>query len=333
MWSNQGRSRKAARSNSLVPQPVSGVASRNSRARMPLASREAQRLLPLSRRAIRQPAYSFTSGGPASRAASSFGRSAGSFWPSPSRVATQVARAALTPVRMAALWPLWRRCCSTRSSGVRVLAARSSSTLPSLLWSSTTMISKASRPRSAAAISSTRAPMLPCSLKAGTTTESSGGYTACEAFRRGCEGAIVASRMLRNSVPALLRPCGLSSGPGRSSRAPVHHLGQAAFDAGARSEAEGRRRRRRVRHGLGHVSRLHGFVALAGRAARGLFDHGDEAFQLHRRVVAQVEQPVRRTVAIPSARRMVQGAQYTGDDVADMGEVAAHPAVVVDGDL
>src|SRR5690606_25519726 len=34
MWSKYGRSRKASRSNSLVPQPVSGVASRSMRARM-----------------------------------------------------------------------------------------------------------------------------------------------------------------------------------------------------------------------------------------------------------------------------------------------------------
>ncbi|KAG1277189.1 hypothetical protein G6F64_014741 [Rhizopus arrhizus] len=103
---------------SLMPQPVSGVSSRSMRARRALAQRLAQRLLPLSWRLTRQPANSFTCASAASRAASSLGMSAGSFWPSPSRVAIQGARACLTPVRTAVLWPLWFTWCSTRSSGV-----------------------------------------------------------------------------------------------------------------------------------------------------------------------------------------------------------------------
>ena len=61
--------------------------------------------------------------------------SAGSFWPSPSSVATQGARAARTPLATAALWPLRKECRSTRSAGnvafsaCRIIAV--SSVLPS----------------------------------------------------------------------------------------------------------------------------------------------------------------------------------------------------------
>src|SRR3546814_3352565 len=76
MWSKYGRSRKAARSNSFVPQPVSGVSSRSTRERIALAHFEARRLLPESWRSTRQPANSFTSVGDCARRASSFGMSA-----------------------------------------------------------------------------------------------------------------------------------------------------------------------------------------------------------------------------------------------------------------
>ena len=107
------------------------------RERIALANFEAQRLLPLSRRLTRQPANSFSSGGDLSRSASSFGRSAGSFWPSPSSVAIHGARAAFTPVRMAVLWPLcctWR---SARSSGTCAICACSTCQESSFEWSST----------------------------------------------------------------------------------------------------------------------------------------------------------------------------------------------------
>src|SRR5690606_4869509 len=60
-WSKYGRSRKASRSNSLMPRPVSGVASRGIRERIALASLDAMRLLPVSLRSTRQPANSLTS--------------------------------------------------------------------------------------------------------------------------------------------------------------------------------------------------------------------------------------------------------------------------------
>ena len=73
----------------------------------------------------------------ASRAASSLGMSAGSFWPSPSRVAIQAPRAAFTPVRMAVLWPLCARWRSTRSSGTVAIRPRKTSKESSFDASST----------------------------------------------------------------------------------------------------------------------------------------------------------------------------------------------------
>src|SRR5665213_2246637 len=68
--------------------------------------REAMRLAQLSRRFRRCPAMSSGGEAGASRATSQRrGMSEGSFWPSPSRVAIQGLRAALTPVRMAARSP------------------------------------------------------------------------------------------------------------------------------------------------------------------------------------------------------------------------------------
>jgi hypothetical protein len=68
------------------------------RARIAFAHFDAQRLLPLSWRFTRQPANSLMSAAAASRCASSFGMSAGSFWPSPSRVAIQGAARGLDAV-------------------------------------------------------------------------------------------------------------------------------------------------------------------------------------------------------------------------------------------
>ena len=104
---------------------------------MALATFEAQRLLPLSWRLTRQPANRRRCGGAASRAASSLGMSAGSFWPSPSRVAIQTPRAAFTPVRMAVLWPLCARWRSTRSSGTVAIRPRKTSKESSFDASST----------------------------------------------------------------------------------------------------------------------------------------------------------------------------------------------------
>jgi hypothetical protein len=102
MWSKNGKSRKLSRRNSLRPQPVSGVPSPSSAARTRLATREETRFIQLSRRLVRWPVIS-AGASAACAIAQSRGRSAGSFWPSPSRVAIQGARAALTPVRIAAL--------------------------------------------------------------------------------------------------------------------------------------------------------------------------------------------------------------------------------------
>ena len=65
------------------------------------------------------------------------GRKAGSFCPSPSRVTTSGARAALTPLRTAADWPQdwpWR---SRRRNGYCALSRVSSAGVPSLEPSST----------------------------------------------------------------------------------------------------------------------------------------------------------------------------------------------------
>ncbi len=133
MWSKCGSARKASRRNSFSPQPVSGVASPSSRARMPFARREATRLARVSRRVTRCPAVS-TSPVAACARASKAGMSAGSFCPSPSSVAIQVPLAARTPVTIAALCPQlvrWRR---TTSGAVDAASARRwgvSSVLPS----------------------------------------------------------------------------------------------------------------------------------------------------------------------------------------------------------
>ena len=89
MWSKYGRRRNVARENTLRPQPVSGVASRSTRERTPLATRDDTRRSHVSRRAARHPAsiWRLSSGRAATRRSSSRGMSAGSFCPSPSSVA------------------------------------------------------------------------------------------------------------------------------------------------------------------------------------------------------------------------------------------------------
>jgi len=83
---------------------VSVVASRSTHRRTASAIREDRRLAALSRRLRRTPATIQSLGVVLlSRDSSSAGISAGSFWPSPSRVAIQAARAPTTPVQSAAL--------------------------------------------------------------------------------------------------------------------------------------------------------------------------------------------------------------------------------------
>src|SRR5690606_6368760 len=174
MWSKYGSSRKASRSNSLMPQPVSGVASRSIRERIALASFDAMPLLPVSLRSTRQPANSLTSRSARSRSASSLGMSAGSCWPSPSRFSNQAPRAAFTPVLFAEPFPLLRSCWTTRSAGTPALSARRRSSVASFDWSSTYTISKSTRPRRAATISPTSGATLSSSLNTGTTTDNAG---------------------------------------------------------------------------------------------------------------------------------------------------------------
>src|SRR6185369_1623935 len=157
-----------------MPQPVSGVASRSRRERNPLANFEAQRLLPVSLRSTRQPANSLIAAGDSARIVSSFGMSAGSFWPSPSSVAIHSPRAALMPVLSAVLCPLCDKCRNTRNSGNCAFAAARTASESSLLESSTYTISKSALPRSAAAISVSNGTMLSRSLCTGTTTDRSG---------------------------------------------------------------------------------------------------------------------------------------------------------------
>ena len=107
------------------------------RERTALAIFEEMRLLKLSRRVVRQPANSRTSAAAASRAASSLGMSAGSFWPSPSSVATHADFAARTPFHTAVLCPLRVTWCSTRNSGWIDFCAARIARLSSLESSST----------------------------------------------------------------------------------------------------------------------------------------------------------------------------------------------------
>ena len=100
--------------------------------------------------------------------------SAGGFWPSPSSVQTSAPRAASTPEWMAADWPpgaAWRR---ARSQGAPAAIRASTSGVSSAEPSSTTMTSMR-RPARAPAMPSRSGGRLKASLRAGITTESSGG--------------------------------------------------------------------------------------------------------------------------------------------------------------
>ena len=92
--------------------------------RKPLPSREARRRLAVSLRLTRTP-ETMPSVGIGAQQASSLGMSAGSFWPSPSRVTMMSPLAACTPVRMPRLWPRLRPWRSTRSWGISAFRAAS----------------------------------------------------------------------------------------------------------------------------------------------------------------------------------------------------------------
>ena len=76
-----------------------------------------------------------------SRAAISFGMSAGSFCPSPSSVAIHGARAARTPLATAALCPLRNEWRNTRNAGSALLSLRRMAAVSSVLPSSMKIIS------------------------------------------------------------------------------------------------------------------------------------------------------------------------------------------------
>ena len=87
-----GRERKVSRCNTLMPQPVSGVPSRNIRPRTPFAIRDDKRRSQVSRRdfTIAHDQLEIAHCALLHRAPQAAGISAGSFCPSPSRVATHL---------------------------------------------------------------------------------------------------------------------------------------------------------------------------------------------------------------------------------------------------
>ena len=106
------------------PQPVSRVSSCRIAFLSQLAKREASCLILLSRRFRRCPCAAPASG-PACRSAStSIGNVSGSFWPSPSIVATISPRAAHAPERTERDWPADFSCLRWRSGNGRSTASR-----------------------------------------------------------------------------------------------------------------------------------------------------------------------------------------------------------------
>ena len=94
---------------------------------------------------------------------------AGLFCPSPSSVTMSGALETDTALLMAADLPLVIWCLSSRSQGRAAARSAVSSPEPSSDPSSTTITSKAQTPVRARSISSTSGPMLPASLRTGTT--------------------------------------------------------------------------------------------------------------------------------------------------------------------
>ena len=156
-----------------MPQPVSGVPSPNKPPRTPLAMLDCSLRNAVSLRlALRLPMNSCTPRSIGeSRAAMSFGMSAGSFWPSPSSVAIHGARAARTPLATAALCPLRNECRSTRNAGSAALE-------PARGWPRCRRCCRRrrrsfrrTRAASAASISRASGSTFSASLHTGTTTE------------------------------------------------------------------------------------------------------------------------------------------------------------------
>src|SRR5665811_1870893 len=100
--------------------------------RTALAMRDCSCLNRLALRPTRCPAISPIRGAPASSARSMAGMKAGSFCPSPSSVTISGARAAVTPERTAADWPLDCLCRTRRSQEYCAISRLSSASLPSL---------------------------------------------------------------------------------------------------------------------------------------------------------------------------------------------------------
>src|SRR5579871_4265739 len=171
MPSKLGKARKASRRKSLRPQPVSVQPSCSTDWRMALAHRPASRRDRLSRRFCRRPPTRERPGS-FSTAARRRGISAGSFWPSPSSVATQSPLAARTPVATAALWPLRGLCRRTLRSLLPAMADLRRAGVSSSLPSSTNRISTGGVARSEASISARSGRTFSASLYTGTTMES-----------------------------------------------------------------------------------------------------------------------------------------------------------------
>ena len=154
---------------SCIDTPVSQAVTR-------LKTFEARRRLSGSRRWRFQP---LTRSVPLSSSASSFGMSAGSSWPSPSMVTIVAPEACSKPAASAADLPKLRRSRTPRIWGRSTASSSTSSVVPSVEPSSTTIASQPSPSGSQArAISSSSPGSASRSLSAGMTTDRSGPFIA-----------------------------------------------------------------------------------------------------------------------------------------------------------
>src|SRR5581483_1693774 len=165
---------------------------------MPLIRREGSVRPHESRRAARRPD---ATSAPPSTAATSFGRSSGGFWRSPSIVTTIDPRARASPACIAGCWPKLRL---RRTPRIRASSSCSRSTTakdPSVEPSSTKISSK-SRPASAAVARCASSSTDPASLKTVTTTDRSG---CCEDSSTGTRRAMLRRTLPPKRVPERLR--------------------------------------------------------------------------------------------------------------------------------
>ena len=125
-----------------MPQPESGCVSESRVARIHFAARDASNRDGLSFRRWRMPATMPGVSPRSCNAASIAGKSAGTFWPSPSSTPINTPRACHRPDHNAALWPERISCRNTRNCGTVFCKSDSSAAVPSVLASS--MITNAS---------------------------------------------------------------------------------------------------------------------------------------------------------------------------------------------